>query len=131
MMPTPEAQKRRTKIALGVASLAVFLSLAASGVALVVRFNDTNARRDQAHQRDVRIAAVALQDCHEIEALKKAQRDKAIDDYQHLDVNAKLLGIKVTPELRRAAADARDTALRRFAPEACPRKLVNNQEVKP
>lgn len=44
-MPTPEAQSRRTRIALAAASAAVFLSLAAAGGALIARFEATNQAR--------------------------------------------------------------------------------------
>jgi hypothetical protein len=44
-MPTPEAQSRRTRIALAAASVAVFLSLSAAGAAFITRFKVTNEAR--------------------------------------------------------------------------------------
>lgn len=44
-MPTPEAQSHRTKVALAIASVAILLSLAAAGGALISRFSITNEAR--------------------------------------------------------------------------------------
>lgn len=114
-MPTPEAQRFRTRLALFLSAWAIFISLGVSGVALVDRFKDTNARRQEQ-------ARVILQDCREIEKLKTAQREKAILDYQRLPQTLKLLRLKPTPEIRQAALDQKNDALKRFAAEPCPRK---------
>lgn len=57
--------------------------------------------------------------CLEIEKLKAAQRQKANENYRNLRKNARILGIKVTPELVRASRESRDRELRRFAARSC------------
>ena len=67
------------------------------------------------------VARQAEENCREIESLKTLVRQEAIDNYEHLAKNAKLLNLKVTPELRSAAREARDARLARYAKDVCPR----------
>lgn len=114
-MPTPEAQRFRTRLALFLSAWAIFFSMGVSGVALVERFKDTNDRRKEQ-------ARVIVQDCLEIEKLKTAQRDKALLDYQRLPQTLRLLHLKPTPEIRQAAIEQKNDILKRFAADPCPRK---------
>lgn len=91
--------------------------------ALYSRFESTNKRRAVQIDFNARLATIDTRDCQEIEKLKKAQRDIAIDNFKHLDANGKLLGIKITPALRVAARDAKFATLKRYHPEVCPRKV--------
>lgn len=96
----------RTKNAVLFASVAVSV-----GVIVLTGIWRSQAARD--------IATVVNRNCQSIEALKKQFRQQAIENYERLDVNAKLLGVTVTPELREAAKVGRDRTLRRFAHTEC------------
>lgn len=62
--------------------------------------------------------------CERIRALFAARRQEAIQNYRNLERDARLLGIKVTPELREASRRARDMTLERFRDEKCPREIL-------
>lgn len=57
--------------------------------------------------------------CAQVEALKDRVRQRAIDDYNSLDRNAHLLGIKLTPQLRAATLKSRNRVLSDYAPQDC------------
>lgn len=111
MSPTLEAQRRRTKIALVIAGVAVFLSLTAAGLALVQRFQDTTARRNEQTRINASVCAAAASDRRSIRQLV-IQSDR-------------LLGKPGTPgfvyyskhpdELRAAHAQSREN-LKKFLP---------------
>lgn len=93
------------------------------------------------HQRDAQIEAARVERieqlnrinfdfCLKIQKLYKARRDEAIENYRHLDRNGRLLGIRVSPELRRTARQARDETLRRFKKQKCPKVVLKIREVK-
>ena len=65
------------------------------------------------------LSEIAMQNCQAIEALKAARRQEAIGNYRRLERDAGLLGITLTPELRKAALEGRNRTLRRFAPSDC------------
>lgn len=98
-------ERRGAFIVLLLCCCLIFFSIGAAGSLLF--------QRAQSGQ-DIRFSF-----CVQIEALKTAQRTAANENYQKLDQNAKLLGIKVTPELRAAAKHNWVQTLRRFAPHNC------------
>jgi hypothetical protein len=102
------------------ALLAAVLSLSGL-VAYQFHTGGQSARQHRQEQAALnrRLKQVSVDNCLEIEALKTAQRQAATQNYQHLDANAKLLGIKVTPALRAAALKGRDKTLERFAAQSC------------
>lgn len=109
-------------------TLVIAFSLAASGYALYDRFtqaDDTRAALErEARQQsafNLRIREVSLEYCTEIEKLKKAQRDRALESYRNLDQTLELLQLERTPAIVARAKKDRDTALRRFHAEPCPR----------
>ena len=57
--------------------------------------------------------------CGQIEALKEQFREQAIQNYQRLEQNARLLEIRLTPALRREALAARNRTLARFRAGEC------------
>jgi hypothetical protein len=57
--------------------------------------------------------------CQQIEALKAEFREQALERYQNLDRDGRLLGIEITPELREQAARSRNKTLARFAAREC------------
>lgn len=123
-MPTPEQQRRRTRVALFLSAWAVAVSFTVAGWSLIQRFSDTNEKRAAQIAQTARIEAIAYHECLDIEKLKKIQRDDALKNYRQLDRNGKLLGIKITPELRKAAKEDRDDKLRKFAPKDCHNPLA-------
>jgi len=64
---------------------------------------------------------LSLENCRDIEDLKGRVRTKVTEDYANLDRNGVLLGITITPALRRQALHDRNETLRKYAPEPCPR----------
>lgn len=60
-----------------------------------------------------------IHNCRQTELLKDRVRMRARQDFNNLDANAKLLGIKVTPQLRQKAKEARNQTLSDYAPQAC------------
>lgn len=98
----------KSNILLVAASVLVTLALASVGVALAWGAND-----------QAELAQVARTNCMQIEALKTQFRNQAVQSYRHLEQNARILGIEVTPELRQEAQRGRDEALRRFARSEC------------
>lgn len=119
---------RMAKGAIIFLAFVISFSLAASGYALYYRFVDTDARRAlleaQAQQQALfnqRVRDVSFGYCTEIELLKKANRDRAVEDYRRLDQTLELLKLERTPAIVERAKKDRDTALRRFAPNSCPR----------
>lgn len=57
--------------------------------------------------------------CVQVEALKERVRQRAIDDFNNLERNAKLLGITLTPQLKAATLESRNRILRDYAPQDC------------
>lgn len=53
--------------------------------------------------------------CREVEKLKKAQRDQALESFSKLDQTLKLLGVRQTPAIVEVARENRDRQLMRFA----------------
>ena len=112
---------RITKGAIGFLALVIAFSLAASSYALYDRFSVGTERATAQQVFNERIRQVAFEYCQEIEKLKKANRDKALESYRNLDATLELLTLKRTPAIVARAKNDRDTALRRFAAEPCPR----------
>lgn len=99
-MPTPEKQRRRTKIALWCSAGATLIALTAAGVTLVDRFHDTNTQRTLAHQRDIAIA-------NSIRTVLCLARDQVVND-------------KTIPSTRRdLAIHFYDKALRSIHAQPC------------
>ncbi len=103
------------------AAVAFVLLSGITGWALYGRFEQTNSKRSAQHALNVRFAEVTRADCLEIERLKKNVRDQAIANLNNLQRNAKLLGIDLTPALRRQEAIDTEHTLRTYAAEPCPR----------
>lgn len=119
---------RVTKRAIVFLALVIAFSLAASSYALYERFSSadvvrTQLEREQRQQElfNARIREVSLNYCLEIEALKKSNRDRALEAYRNLDQTLELLNLERTPAIEERAKQDRDTALRRFAAKPCPR----------
>lgn len=98
---------RANAILLAAATLAA-CALVALGVSLAWGAND---RRE--------LAEVVKQNCEAIEALKAQFREQALQNFERLEENARLLDIPLTEELRQAAEQGRDRTLRRFAESDC------------
>lgn len=64
-------------------------------------------------------AASARENCRRVDALYTRVRDNANRSFAELPQNAKLLGVKVTPELVEKARADRDRTLRAYAPITC------------
>lgn len=91
-------------------TLALFTALLLAGDGLVAwtfieQHNDARVRRHEL--------------CVQVELLKTGFRQDAIDNYKHLDRNGKLLNIKITPQLRKAAKESLNATLKRYAPDPC------------
>lgn len=95
-------------IVVALCSLLTAVACTAAGYALYARFQQGKS--------------VSLAYCKEIEKLKTAQRERAIDSYKRLDANLRLLHIEKTPEVVAAAKASRDRDLARFAADPCPRR---------
>jgi hypothetical protein len=93
---------------MGLTAMVAAFVVALLMVAVIVRANDLE-----------RFENLSRQNCQAVEALKKRQRDRAIEAFRNLDRDLRLLGIKKTPELVRTAREGRDTTLRRFAEGEC------------
>lgn len=128
--PTPEQAEltrvshmgtQMTKGAIIFLALVIAFSLAASGYALYDRFARADERRIAQELFNERIRHVSFDYCTEIESLKKANRDRAIEAYRNLDQTLELLQLEKTPAIVERAKRDRDTALRRFAEAPCPR----------
>lgn len=128
--PTPEqaeltrASRKGTQVTKGAIiflALVITFSLAASGYALYDRFARADERRIAQEVFNERIRHVSFDYCTEIESLKKANRDKALESYRNLDETLELLGLERTPAIVARAKRDRDTALRRFSAKPCPR----------
>lgn len=74
-----------------------------------------SARVDARANRSVR-----MEYCQELEKLKAQNREDLADDKKHYRRNLRLLGIKETPELRRAVHEEWAKRARRNAPKSCP-----------
>lgn len=84
--------------------LAAFICLAFVGGLLLVTFaNVVNSQKN----------------CKELERIKTAERASLIKNYANLDKNALLLGIRVTPALRKAELKFRDEGLVEFQSHKC------------
>jgi hypothetical protein len=104
--------------------LGAFLILASfsmAGWALKERFDQTNARREQQQAFNQRIEQLSLESCREIEDLKRARRQQALEAYRDRGRTMRLLRLEPTPELERAFLQSRDTVLERFQAKPCPR----------
>lgn len=103
--------------------IVVFLltNAAITAWALYARFSATNGHRAAQASLNARFALVTKLDCLEIEKLKTGFRIQAIANEKNLDRNAKLLGIKVTPALRRQEHIDTEKTLRTYARQTCPR----------
>lgn len=64
-------------------------------------------------------AASRLYNCQQLNVLKANVRQDAIDNYNHLDRNGKLLGIKITPELRNQARIDKENTLEKYKAVDC------------
>ena len=110
-----------------VLTLAIMLYLLSNaGVtawALYSRFESTNQRRVVQRKTNIEIKKVQLDDCLEIEKLKTAQRQRALDDFAKLDETLALLHLKKTKAIVARATADRDSILKRYARDACPRKV--------
>lgn len=98
----------KTNALLLVAAVLAGVALVALGVSLAWGAND---------QRE--LADVVRTNCRQIESLKAQFRIQAIENYERLEEDAKLLGITLTDELRSAALEGRNRNLARFAPIDC------------
>lgn len=112
---------RVTKRAIVFLALVIAFSLAASSYALYDRFATGSERATAQQIFDERIRQVSFDYCQEIEALKKSNRDRALEAYRNLDQTLELLNLERTPAIEERAKQDRDTALRRFAAKPCPR----------
>lgn len=120
-------QDRKTKItgaAMLVAAAAIVIAMTGAGLALSQRFGQTAQRRAEQASFNRQLAQESLDNCHEIEKLKRAVRQQAVEDYQHLDRNLRILGIKKTKSIARTARQARDEKLTKFAEQVCPRPIT-------
>lgn len=111
----------RIMVVLAFALVLTVVSLTLSGWALKERFEEANARRTQQQQVNELMRRQALETCLEIEKLKLAQRERALDAYRNSGRDLRLLGIERTAAVERAIEENRDAVLRRFRPEPCPR----------
>lgn len=128
--PSPE-QKELTRVsqqgtrvkkeAIAFLALVIAFSLAASSYALYDRFATGSEWVTQLQIFHERIRQVSFDYCQEIEALKKSNRDKALESYRKLDQTLELLQLEKTPAIVTRAKHDRDTALRRFSAKPCPR----------
>lgn len=57
--------------------------------------------------------------CSQIELIKTRVRKNAIDSYKKLPQTAKLIGVKVTPELRRVALGQEQRTLDEYSASRC------------
>jgi hypothetical protein len=64
-------------------------------------------------------AVAARDNCRRIDNLYDRVRMNAIRNYAELDEQGRLLGIKITPELRQRAREDRDRTVRQYAPLEC------------
>jgi hypothetical protein len=109
-------------VAVTVAFALVFVSgMGMAGWALYERFEQTNERREQQAAFNAQITRISLENCREIELLKQARREAAIEAYRDRHRTFALLGVEVTAELERAAKANRDTTLARYRRQPCPR----------
>ena len=119
---------RRNLPLLLAAGFAIF-AMVALGLALAWRAADQVRLEEGRKQNERSIAAIRrlagqleegrVENCRTIEALKTEFRSDAKTDFRNLGRTARLLGITVTPELRKAARESRDATLRRFASIDC------------
>jgi hypothetical protein len=77
------------------------------------------ANQKQLSAQQGQIERIAITNCQQVEKLKAQVRRAAIDSYRHLEQNARILMIEVTPTLRRVARERRDRTLRRYAARDC------------
>lgn len=112
---------KMTKGAIIFLALVIAFSLVASGYALYDRFASADERRTAQEFFNERIRQVSFDYCTEIESLKKANRDRALEAYRNLDQTLVLLELERTTAIVERAKGDRDRALRRFAADPCPR----------
>lgn len=123
MESVPDRHRRAMTCLYIIAAVILAISMIGSGIAFLSRFQQSDDRRTQQIQVNRLIASQALQNCLEIENLKEGQRTDAIIEYNHLERNLKLLGLKKTPEIVQAAVEQRDRKLDKYAKQPCPRKI--------
>lgn len=92
----------------------IIASVVAVGAIVLFSFAFAWRASDQA-----RISAIVAHNCADIEALKSQFRRQAIESFAALDRNGRLLGIRITPEVRAAARESRDRTLQRFRSKRC------------
>ena len=68
---------------------------------------------------NVSTAFAGRENCRHIDQLYSARRASAIRSFDQIHENARLLGIKLTPELLAKARHDRDMTLRDYAPLHC------------
>jgi hypothetical protein len=108
-----EARRREaTRAAVRYFLLAFVVVLAMSGTTVYAVWS----ARVQAHES----YAIRVAYCRELERLKTQNREDVAQEEHDYTRNLRLLGIKDTPELRRAAEAGWARKLRRNAPRACP-----------
>lgn len=92
-----------------------------------IRFEARRAKKETEAARLERVKMINRinkEQCDEIEKLKKDNRDAAREQYLQLDLNARLLGITVTPELRAKAKKDYLAKIKRNKKDTCPRQLI-------
>ena len=107
----------------GILALAIVLGLTVMGVLILVGLSlgqrDTSREQKAADRREV-VAEAFSYACTEIEKLKAGERDAAWKSYRDLAKTLKLLKLARTPEIEKAAVEARDSKLRRYRAAPCP-----------
>ena len=68
---------------------------------------------------NVSTAFAGRENCRRIDSLYSTRRASAIRSFDQIHENARLLGIKLTPELLAKARNDRDRTLREYAPLHC------------
>lgn len=109
----------------GVVTVLSLIVVAAFGIAagaIYARLQLGEQRREQQISVNKRIADASLENCKEIEKLKSAQRERALEQFKHLDANLRLLHIPKTPAVVEAAQESLHRDLARFAAAPCPRR---------
>jgi hypothetical protein len=104
-----------------------YLILAAAVVlAFYAVWRNDHKIEEARQERIATINKVILDNCMEIEQLKKLQREEAWESYREAQDNARVLGIAFTAELRERLAEERDEDLRAYHAESCPRQPIPN-----
>lgn len=80
-------------------------------------------------QRIAQINRVNYESCLRVEELYTARREEAQEEYNNLERNTRLLGVKLTPELKRVAAQGLAATLERFSATQCVERLIDESEM--